>query len=327
MEDLLRVENLKTYFFTREGIAKAVDGISFSLLPGEVFGLVGESGSGKSMTLRSILRLIPPSARIVGGHIFYQGEDVLSWPRNKLTEFRGSDISMVFQEPMTALNPVLRVGDQIIETLQEHEHLRKEELYNRARELLGLVGMPSPERRLREYPHEFSGGMRQRAMVAIALACKPNLLLADEPTTAIDVTLQDQILRLIMDLQAELKMSVIWVTHDLGVIAMICKRVGVMYAGKLLELAEVSEILSEPRHPYTLGLLESIPRYDKLGEALVSIPGSPPDVRRPPSGCPFHPRCRFSVEDCKQAPVRLSQVSPNHLSACIRVREIWKQWV
>lgn len=325
MDELLKVENLKTYFFTREGVAKAVDGVSFSLAPGEVFGLVGESGSGKSMTLRSILRLVPPASRIVGGHIFYQGEDILSWPKNRLTELRGSEISMIFQDPMTALNPVLRVGDQIFETLQEHQHLTKEELHDWAIELFRLVAMPLPERRLREYPHEFSGGMRQRAMIAIALACQPNLLLADEPTTAIDVTLQDQILRLIMDLQEQLQMSVIWVTHDFGVIAMICKRVGVMYAGKLLELAEVSEILAEPRHPYTLGLLESIPGYDTRGEALVPIPGSPPDVRNPPSGCPFHPRCRFAVEDCEQAPVLLSEVSPDHFSACIRVGEIWKQ--
>lgn len=324
MDELLRVENLKTYFLTREGIAKAVDGISFAVAPGEVFGLVGESGSGKSMTLRSILRLVPPPGRIVDGQIFYQGEDILSWPESRLTEFRGSEISMIFQEPMTALNPVLRVGDQIFETLQEHQDLTKEETRDRAIELFRLVGMPSPERRLREYPHQFSGGMRQRAMIAITLACSPKILLADEPTTAIDVTLQDQILRLIMDLQERLQMSVIWVTHDFGVIAMICRRVGVMYAGKLLEVAEVSEILTEPRHPYTLGLLESIPRYDRRREALVPIPGSPPDVRHPPSGCSFHPRCRFAIEECRGADTPLCELSPTHFSACIRVEEIWQ---
>jgi oligopeptide/dipeptide ABC transporter ATP-binding protein len=324
MDELLRVEKLKTHFFTREGIAKAVDGVSFSVAPGEVFGLVGESGSGKSMTLRSILRLVPHPGRIIDGHVFYQGEDILSWPKSRLTAFRGSEISMIFQEPMTALNPVLRVGDQILETLQEHRDLNKEEARDRAIELLRLVGMPSPERRLREYPHEFSGGMRQRVMIAIALTCSPRILLADEPTTAVDVTLQDQILRLIMDLQEQLQMSVIWVTHDFGVIAMICKRVGVMYAGKLLEVADVSKILTEPRHPYTLGLLGSIPSYDGRREQLIPILGSPPDVRHPPSGCSFHPRCRFAIEECERVDMSLRQVSPGHLSACIRVAEIWK---
>jgi oligopeptide/dipeptide ABC transporter ATP-binding protein len=274
--------------------------------------------------LRSILRLVPRPGRIIGGHVFYKGEDILSWPKSRLTAFRGSEISMIFQEPMTALNPVLRVGDQICETLQEHQDLTKKEARDRAIELLRLVGMSAPERRLGEYPHEFSGGMRQRAMITIALACNPNLLLADEPTTAIDVTLQDQMLRLILDLQERLQMSVIWVTHDFGVIAMICKRVGVMYAGKILELAEVSEILTEPRHPYTLGLLESIPSHDERREKLIPILGSPPDVRHPSSGCPFHPRCRFAIEECEQADVLLREISPTHFSACIRVEDIWK---
>jgi oligopeptide/dipeptide ABC transporter ATP-binding protein len=324
MSDLLRVENLKTHFFTSDGVAKAVDGISFSVAQGEVFGLAGESGSGKSMTLRSILRLVPPPGRIVNGHIYYQGEDILSWPKGRMAAFRGSEISMVFQEPMTALNPVLSVGDQIVETIREHQNLGGKEAHDKAIELFRLVGMPSPERRLGEYPHEFSGGMRQRAMIAIALACNPKILLADEPTTAVDVTLQDQILRLIMDLQERLGMSVIWVTHDFGVIAMICKRVGVMYAGKLLEVAEVSEILTQSRHPYTLGLLESIPRYETQEKELVPIPGSPPDVRHVPSGCSFHPRCRFVVEECTRAETPLRQLSPTHFSACIRVDEIWK---
>jgi oligopeptide/dipeptide ABC transporter ATP-binding protein len=324
MDRLLRVENLKTHFFTRVGIVRAVDGVSFSVARGEIFGLVGESGSGKSMTLRSILRLVPPPGRIVDGHIFYQEDDILTWPESKLPSYRGTEAAMIFQEPGTALNPVLRVGYQISETLREHHDLGKQEMRDRAVELLSLVGMPAPERRLAQYPHELSGGMRQRAMIAIALACSPNLLLADEPTTALDVTLQDQVLRLITDLQEQLQMSVIWVTHDFGVIAMICRRAGVMYAGRLLEIAEVSELLAEPRHPYTVALLESIPKYQGRGEILMSIPGSPPDMRHPPSGCSFHPRCRFAIEECRRANTPLCEVSPAHFSACIRVGEIWR---
>jgi oligopeptide/dipeptide ABC transporter ATP-binding protein len=324
MNEILQVENLKTHFYTRDGIAKAVNGVSFSVLPGEIFGLVGESGSGKSMTLRSILRLVPSPGKIVDGRILYDGKDILSRSSSDMTALRGNEISMIFQDPMTALNPVMRVGDQLFETLQEHGDLGKKELHERAIELFRLVAIPSPERRLKEYPHEFSGGMRQRAMIAIALACNPKILLADEPTTAIDVTLQDQILRLILDLQERLQMSVIWVTHDLGVTAMICKRVGVMYAGKLLEIADTNELLEEPRHPYTLGLLESLPTFDKQKEFLVPIPGSPPDVRNPPSGCPFHPRCRFVSEECKSVDPSLQKLSARRFSACIRVEEIWK---
>jgi peptide/nickel transport system ATP-binding protein len=323
MSEILRIENLKTYFYTRAGIAKAVDGISFSVDRGEVFGLVGESGSGKSMTLRSILRLVPWPGRIVEGHIYYQGDDILAWPDGELIDLRGSEIATIFQEPMTALNPVMRVGNQIMEALQEHENLTGKALRGRAIELLRLVGIPAPERRLKEYPHQFSGGMRQRAMIAIALACTPKLLLADEPTTALDVTIQDQILRLVVDLQEQLHMSVIWVTHDLGVIGMICERVAVMYAGEIVEIGRVANVLTEPRHPYTLGLLESIPAPERRDNALVPIPGVPPAAQDYPSGCRFHPRCRFATEECKQAATPLVQIKPGHFSACIRVAEIW----
>ena len=324
MAELLSVQGLQTHFLTSEGNARAVDGISFSVGPGEVFGLIGESGSGKSVTLRSILRLVPPPGRIVDGRILYRGEDILSWPKRRMTAFRGREISMIFQDPMTALNPVLRVGDQLTETIHEHENTTKKEARDRAIELFRMVGIPSPERRLGQYPHEFSGGMRQRAMIAIALACSPQVLLADEPTTAIDVTLQDQILRLILDLQERLGMSVIWVTHDFGVVASICQRVGVMYAGQMLEMAGIDEILGQPRHPYTLGLLESIPTYVTRGDTLTTIPGAPPDVRNPPSGCRFHPRCRFAIEECGRSDTPLRQLSATHLSACLRVEEIWR---
>jgi len=324
MDRLLRVENLKTHFSARGGIVRAVDGVTFSVAHGEVFGLVGESGCGKSITLRSILRLVPPPGRIVDGHIFYQDEDILTLPESELRSYRGAQVAMIFQDPGTALNPVLRVGYQIYETLREHHGLAKQETRDRAVELLSLVGMPAPELRLAQYPHELSGGMRQRAMIAIALACNPKLLLADEPTTALDVTLQDQVLRLITDLQEQLGMSVIWVTHDFGVIAMICKRAGVMYAGKLLEIAEIGELLAEPRHPYTVALLESIPKYQGRGQTLMSIPGSPPDMRYPPSGCSFHPRCQFAIEECRRSDTPLREVSPGHFSSCMRVGEIWK---
>lgn len=319
-DELLRVEDLRTHFFTNERVVKAVDGVSFSVKRGEIFGLVGESGSGKSMTLRSIMRLVHPPGKIVDGRILYEGRDILPLSESAVSSLRGSEIAMIFQEPMTALDPVMRVGDQLMETLREHE---TNGARARAVELLKLVGLPSPERRMREYPHEYSGGMRQRAMIAIGLAADPALLLADEPTTAIDVTLQDQILRLVVDLQERLGMSVIWVTHDFGVIAMICERVGVMYAGLLLEVGPVGELLTDPRHPYTLALLESIPRFEGDQDVLVPIPGAPPDAGNRPSGCPFHPRCRFAQKRCEDAEVPLRRLSPRHSSACIRVDEIW----
>ncbi len=323
MDEVLRVENLKTYFTAHDGVVKAVDDVSFSVHPGEVLGLVGESGSGKSMTCRSIMRVVPPAGRIVGGHIYYGGEDILTWPDSRLKAFRGSEVSMILQEPMTALNPVLSVGEQIVETIVEHESIARTDALERAIELLRLVGIPGPERRVKEYPHEFSGGMRQRAMIAIALACRPQILLADEPTTALDVTIQDQIIRLVQSLQAELGMGVVWVTHDLGVVAQICDRVAVMYAGQIMESADVIELFENSRHPYTHGLMESIPRTGSRQGQLIPIPGQPPNLLNLPPGCPFAPRCRYATEECQAQRVSLREVSPGHLSACIRFEEIW----
>jgi peptide/nickel transport system ATP-binding protein len=321
--ELLRIDSLRTVFRLADGVVKAVDGVSLSVAEGEVLGLVGESGSGKSMTCRSIMRLIPPSARIESGHIYYRGEDVLTWPDHALTAWRGSEVSMILQEPMTALNPVLTIGEQIVETLIQHEGIDKTEARKRAVEALKRVGIPAAERRLDEYPHQFSGGMRQRAMIAIALACRPKLLLADEPTTALDVTVQDQIIRLVQDLQRELGMSVVWVTHDLGVVAQLCDRVAVMYAGQIVELASVIDLFEESRHPYTRGLLESVPTGEGRGRGLIPIPGQPPDLLDLLPGCAFAPRCRYATERCTEAVPPLRTVKPGHASACIRYEEIW----
>jgi len=322
-DPILQVENLKTYFYVQDGIIKAVDGISFSLAPGEVLGLVGESGSGKSMTCRSIMRVVPLPGRIVEGHIYYRGQDIMTWPESQMPSFRGSEISMILQEPMTALNPVLTVGEQIVETILQHENVSRGEAQVRAGELMQLVGIPSSERRLQEYPHQFSGGMRQRAMIAIALSCRPQVLLADEPTTALDVTIQDQIIRLVQGLQEELGMSVIWVTHDMGVVAQLCRRVAVMYAGRIVELAKVIELFENSRHPYTHGLMESIPTSVSREGRLVPIPGQPPNLLNLAPGCPFEPRCRYSVEECRTVDIPLRPVSREHFSACIRFEEIW----
>jgi len=324
MGDLLRVENLKTYFKTQNGVIKAVDDVSFSVTQGEVLGLVGESGSGKSMTCRSIMRLIAHPGKIVSGKIWFQGEDILSWPMNRLVNYRGAQVSMILQEPMTALNPVQTVGLQIEETIIQHERISKNSARDRSIELFRKVGIPAPERRIKEYPHQFSGGMRQRVMIAIALACRPKVLLADEPTTALDVTIQDQIIRLVEALQDEMGMSVVWVTHDLGVVAQLCDRVAVMYAGHIMELADVIELFENSRHPYTRGLLESIPSGEtREVQKLIPIQGQPPDLCNLPAGCPFIPRCRYSDKSCTSADLTLREVKPGHLSACKRFEEIW----
>ena len=323
MAEILRVENLKTYFKLYEGLVKAVDGISFAVNEGEVLGIVGESGSGKSMTCRSILRLIPEPGEIVEGSIFYKDQNIMKWPESRLNEYRGKEVSMILQEPMTALNPVWTVGDQMIETLVEHEGLSQAEAKNRSIELLRMVGIPVPERRIDEYPHQFSGGMRQRAMIAIALSCRPKVLLADEPTTALDVTIQDQIIKLVQDLQAETGTSVVWVTHDLGVVAQMCDRVAVMYAGRIVEMTDVIELFENSRHPYTLGLLESIPTGELKGKKLIPIQGNPPDLLNLPPGCAFAPRCRYATDACRSADPQLRMVKPGHHSACIRFEEIW----
>lgn len=313
---LLSLKNLLTRFHTPRGILNAVDGVNLELQEGEVLGLVGESGSGKSVTLRSILRLIQPPGT-VEGEIIWQGQDLLKLSEPAMRAVRGKQISMIFQEPMSALNPVLSVGEQIMETLREHTTLSRKEVHDRAVELLNLVGIPSPKERLRDYPHQFSGGMRQRAMIAIALAPNPKLLLADEPTTALDVTIQDQILKLLLRLKDSLGMSVILVTHDLGVVAQTCERVAVMYAGRIVETAPAIEIFSQPKHAYTLGLLNSVPGAEDTRRPLIPIPGSPPNLAALPQGCAFAPRCAFATAECTAAQPPLMSLSPTRQTACI----------
>jgi len=324
MVDILRVDDLQTHFKTGGGIVKAVDHVSFALADGEVLGLVGESGSGKSMTCRSILRLVPPPGDIVGGKIFYQDENIMDWPESRLVHYRGAKVSMILQEPMTALNPVHTIGLQIEETILQHEDVSKKDAEERAVQLMRLVGIPAPERRLKEYPHQFSGGMRQRVMIAIALACRPKVLLADEPTTALDVTIQDQIIRLVQDLREEMGMSVLWVTHDLGVVAQLCDRVAVMYGGRIMEMCSVYELFENSHHPYTRGLMESVPSGGSRSiSKLVPIPGQPPDLLNLGQGCPFRMRCRSAEERCSQADIPLRKVTDGHYSACIRFEELW----
>jgi oligopeptide/dipeptide ABC transporter ATP-binding protein len=318
---VLELNHLITRIPTKRGPLTAVDDVSFSLEAGEIFGLVGESGSGKSMTCRSILQLVPPPGQIVSGRILYQGRDLLNLSPGELRQIRGKEIAMIFQDPMVVLNPVLRVGDQLREVLLEHGMVTsKAAADKRALELLRLVGIPAPERRLRDFPHQFSGGMMQRVVIASALACQPRLILADEPTTALDVTVQDQILKLLIGLQKEFKLSLLLVTHDMGVVAQTCQRVAVMYAGQLVELAETRELFHAPRHPYTLGLLNCVPRLEMTGQVgpLTPIPGMPPDLVQPPSGCRFHPRCPLASEECKSGEFFLRQVKPGHHSACIK---------
>jgi len=315
-ELLLQLKDLRTVFHTARGSFTAVDGVNLDLYPGEVLGLVGESGSGKSVTLRSILRLVRPPGT-VSGEVRWQGRNLLTLSEPQMRQVRGGEISMIFQEPMTALNPVLPIGEQIAETLREHTELSGKAIGRRAVELLELVGIPSPRERLRDYPHQFSGGMRQRAMIAIALASNPKLLLADEPTTALDVTIQDQILKLLLRLKDTLGMSVILVTHDLGVVAQTCERVAVMYAGRIVEVAPAAELFARPRHAYTLGLLNSVPGAESTRRPLIPIPGTPPDLAALPPGCPFAPRCAFATAECVAERPPLMTISDTRLTACI----------
>jgi len=319
-DPLLRVEDLHTHFFTRTGVVKAVDGVSFDLQRGETLGIVGESGSGKSVTALSIMRLIPsPPGRIVSGNLTFEGRDLLSLNKRELRRLRGSAISMIFQDPMTSLNPVFTIGYQLKETLQAHLKLSNRQAESRAAELLERVGIPMPAKRLKDYPHNFSGGMRQRVVIAMALACNPKLIIADEPTTALDVTIQAQILDLLRSLREDFQTAVLLITHDLGVVATTCDRIVVMYGGKVLETGTVDEIFISPRQPYTQGLLHSIPRLDlPRGAPLTPIPGSPPDMLHPPKGCPFMPRCPFVVERCAQTMPPLLDVTGSvaHRAAC-----------
>lgn len=311
---LLEVKDLRTHFITGENTVKAVNGVSFSVRRGETFGLLGESGCGKSATCRSITRLINPPGKIIGGEILYEGTDLLKLPMDKLRRLRGREISMIFQEPMTALNPVLPIRTQIFESLEPQ--MSRAQKRARALELMHLVGIPSPEKRIDEYIHQFSGGMRQRAMIAIALASQPRLLLADEPTTALDVTIQDQIMKLIEGLKKRMNMSVILVTHDLGVVSQMCDRVAVMYAGHVMELCDTVTLFFHPRHPYTHGLFRSLPRGKGTRTRLQPIAGAPPSLENLPAGCPFEPRCDWAEECCRAGLPPLTEVAEGHFARC-----------
>ncbi|MQG42235.1 MAG: ABC transporter ATP-binding protein [SAR202 cluster bacterium] len=324
MATLLEVKNLKTHFFTMEGVVKAVDGVSYELNEGETLGLVGESGCGKSVSALSVMRLIPdPPGKIIDGEILLDGEDILKIDMEGMREVRGAKIAMVFQEPMTSLNPVLTVERQITETLQLHMGMSKLESQRESVNLLTRVGIPDPELRIKQYPHQFSGGMRQRVMIAMALSCNPRLIIADEPTTALDVTIQAQILDLMKSLTTELGVALIVITHNLGVVARYADRVNIMYAGKVIERGEAREIYSNPRHPYTVGLLRSVPRLDLPRRAkLDPIEGQPPDLINLPPGCAFRERCRWAIDKCATDTPELVETSDGHLSACFRADEL-----
>jgi oligopeptide transport system ATP-binding protein len=318
MAYLLEVRGLETYLTTSLGLVKAVGGVSFDVKEGETVALVGESGCGKTMTALSIMRLIPrPQASIVGGEIRFQGRDLLKLGDEEMRRVRGAEIAMIFQEPMTSLNPVLTIERQLTETLEAHGSISKAAARARALELLHLVGIPDPAQRLSEYPHQFSGGMRQRVMIAIALSCRPKLILADEPTTALDVTIQAQLLELIRGLSRQFGVALVIITHNLGVVARYADRVNVMYAGKIIESGAAAEIYRNPRHPYTIGLLRSVPRLDQPRKSkLEPIDGQPPDLWNLPPGCSFAPRCKFVIDKCAEEAPPLRQIENGHASAC-----------
>jgi oligopeptide/dipeptide ABC transporter ATP-binding protein len=316
-ETLLEVKNLQTHFYTRSGIAKAVEDVSFSLAESETLGLVGESGCGKSVTSLSIMRLIDPPGKIVGGEILYKGDDIREMDQEALYKLRGGQIAMIFQDPMTSLNPVLPIGFQIAEAVKAHLKMDDTAAMNRAAEMLDRVRIPEARRRLNDYPHQFSGGMRQRVMIAIALSCNPQILIADEPTTALDVTIQAQVLELMKGLANEFRTATLLITHDLGVVAGTCDRVCVMYAGRIVETAPTSAIFKTPAHPYTQALLAAVPRpQQQRGERLEAIGGQPPNLVNLPPGCPFAPRCRKAQAKCRQELPLLENVGPNQKAAC-----------
>ena len=317
---LLEVKGLKTYFYTEDGVVRAVDGVNFEVYPGEVLGIVGESGCGKSVTSLSIMRLISRPGRVDAGEILFEGADLLKLSEEEMTKMRGNRISMIFQQPQTALNPVFKVGDQLAEVLNVHQDMGKEAGHKRAIELLKMVGVPDPARRVEAYPHELSGGMAQRVMIAMAIACVPDLLIADEPTTALDVTIQAQILDLIRDMRRDLGTSVILITHDLGVVAEMAERVAVMYAGEIVEQTDVQLLFDEPLHPYTQGLIGSIPVLGEIKDKLDVIPGSVPNLVNLPSGCRFAPRCqarfKHALTICTETKPELQEVKPGHQVRC-----------
>lgn len=317
-DSLLEVQNLETHFKTSEGIVHAVNGVSFKLKSGETLGVVGESGCGKSVTMLSCLRLIAsPPGKIVAGEALFHGKNLLTMPGEEIRKIRGAQISMVFQDPMTSLNPVMTIGKQLAEPLMLHLGLSKEQARKRSIELLGLVGIPNAAERLNDYPHQYSGGMRQRVMIAMGLSCNPEILIADEPTTALDVTIQAQIVELVKRLRQELGMAIIWITHDLGVVASIAHRVMVMYGGFIIEEAPVKELYANPKHPYTLGLLGSLPKINEKGRTrLFSIEGMPPILYQKPRSCPFAPRCVYAMERCWQENPSLEAAGPDHKVAC-----------
>ena len=324
MATLLEVKDLQTHFFTMDGVVKAVDGVSYDLEEGETLGLVGESGCGKSVSALSLMRLIPdPPGKIVNGEVVLDGEDILKIDMDDMRNIRGAKMSMVFQEPMTSLNPVLTIERQLTETLQLHKGMSKVEARREGVDLLSRVGIPDPEQRIKQYPHQFSGGMRQRVMIAMALSCNPRLIIADEPTTALDVTIQAQILELMKSLTTEFGVALIVITHNLGVVARYADRVNIMYAGRIIERGTAREIYSNPRHPYTVGLLRSVPRLDLPRRAkLDPIEGQPPDLVNLPAGCAFRARCRWAVDKCATDMPMLQETSPNHWSACWRAEDL-----
>jgi peptide/nickel transport system ATP-binding protein len=311
----LAVEDLRTHFFTREGVVKAVDGVTFSIRAGEVLGIAGESGSGKSVTAFSILNLVDPPGRIVGGRITFKGKDLSLADEEALRQLRGNRIAMIFQDPMMTLNPVLRIDTQMIEAIEAHGKVSRPKALERARDALGQVGISSPEERLKAYPHQFSGGMRQRIAIAIALLHKPDLIIADEPTTALDVTIQGQILYEMQKLCRETRTALIWITHDLAVLGGLADRVGIMYAGRVVESGAVDDLLDRPMHPYTRGLIGSVPSHNRRGKPLAQIPGMPPSLRHPPAGCAFRPRCERALPACHEPP-EMTRVDPGREIRC-----------
>ncbi len=321
---LLDVRDLATHFFTEDGVARAVDGISFSIGRGETFCLVGESGCGKSVTALSIMRLVQcPPGRIVSGSVLFEKKDLVQLPLSRMRAVRGARISMIFQEPLTSLNPVFTVGNQIVEAITAHRKVPPRAARALGVELLDKVRIPDPEQRFGQYPHQMSGGMLQRVMIAMALVCRPALLIADEPTTALDVTIQARILDLLKNLQGEMGMAVLLITHDLGVVAEVADRVAVMYAGQIVESADVKSVFRQPLHPYMISLLKSLPKMDLEQGRLDSIPGQVPDPRRFPGGCRFHPRCYQAVPDCARIAPELREIAPGHWAACIRLKGYW----
>lgn len=319
-ENILTVKDLKTYFYTASGIAKAVDGVSFNIAKGETMGIVGESGSGKSVTSSSIIRLLPPrTGKIVGGSIEFEGKDVLALSKKELNDFRGKDIAVIFQDPMTSLDPVFKIGKQMTEMIMAHQNVTKDEAWKMAVEALSKVGIPEPEKRMNSYPYELSGGMCQRVIIAMAVCCKPKLIIADEPTTALDVTVQAQVLELLKELQRDMDTAILLITHNLGVVWEMCDKVMVMYAGNTVEFADTKTLYSNPRHPYTWGLLDSMPKLsDESKGELKTIPGTPPDLRLTGKCCNFYNRCPYVTEACTQSVPPLVEVEPGHFVACHR---------